>query len=121
MSSQPGDPDLRAQLRALRRLRDPRRRAAAATALLEQLSELERQVSAIRDDAVRRLRQAGGSYGSIATVSGLTRSRVVQLLQRVDGESPDPALPQRNGHRGRPPAGAGLVEDVVEVGLEGGR
>lgn len=70
----------------LRRLRDPGRRAAAATALLEQLARLERDISAVRDDAVKRLRDQGESYGSIAASSGLTRSRVVQLLAR--GQEP---------------------------------
>lgn len=77
---------------ALQRLRDPARRAAAATTLLEQLTELEREISAVRDDAVRRLRESGASYGTIATASGLTRSRVVQLLQRTELSSADPAL-----------------------------
>lgn len=85
--------ELQQRLQALHRLRDPGRRAAAATALLEQLAEVEREVSAVRDDAVRRLRERGESYGSIAAVSGLTRSRVVQLLQRVENGSADPALP----------------------------
>lgn len=85
-------PDVSAALTELRRLRSPARRAAAATTLLEQLTELEREVSAIRDGAVRRLREQGESYGGIASRSGLTRSRVVQLLQRnaVPG-SGDPA------------------------------
>lgn len=79
-------------LRRLRRLRDPGRRAAAATALLEQLAEVERDVSAIRDVAVRRLRDAGESYGGIASRSGLTRTRVVQLLSRSqEDRSDDPA------------------------------
>lgn len=84
---------MQAALLALRRLRDPGRRVAAATALLEQLAELEREVSAVRDEAVRRLREDGESYGSIAAVSGLTRSRVVQLVQRSQSGSADPALP----------------------------
>lgn len=81
-------------LRRLRRLRNPARRAAAATCLLESLARLEREVSAIRDDAVRALRDSGGSYGEIAARSGLTRSRVVQLVQR--GQAPaslDPPAP----------------------------
>lgn len=79
-------------LRQLRRMRAPSRRAAAATALLEQLTQLEREVSAVRDDAVRRLREQGESYGAIAARSGLTRSRVVQLLARgQEGGSADPA------------------------------
>lgn len=87
-------PDVDEALRRLRRLRDPGRRAAAATALLEQLGQLEREVSAIRDDAVRRLRESGESYGGIASRSGLTRTRVVQLLQRgQDVPSGDPAAP----------------------------
>lgn len=85
--------ELERQLLALRRLRSPGRRAASATALLEQLAEVEREVSAIRDDAIRRLRAQGESYGSIAAASGLTRSRVVQLLRRVENGSPDPAVP----------------------------
>lgn len=75
---------------ALRRLRHPGRRAAAATMLLEQLGELELEVSAVRDDAIRRLRESGESYGSIAAASGLARSRVVQLLQRAEGGPSDP-------------------------------
>ena len=84
---------LEAALLDLHRLGDPGRRAAAATALLEQLAQLEREVSELRDEAVRRLREAGESYGSIAAVSGLTRSRVVQLLQRSETSSAEPALP----------------------------
>ena len=89
----PGIGDIGGQLLVLRRLRSPARRAAAATALLEQLAEIEREVSAVRDEAVRRLREEGESYGSIAAASGLTRSRVVQLLQRVGNASADPAAP----------------------------
>jgi DNA invertase Pin-like site-specific DNA recombinase len=86
--------DVTAALSQLRRLRNPARRAAAATRLLEQLAELEREISAIRDDAVRRLREQGESYGGIASRSGLTRSRVAQLLNRKPVESSgDPALP----------------------------
>lgn len=85
--------DLGRDLSALYRLRHPARRAAAATALLEHLAELEREVSAVRDDALCRLRETGASYGSIAAASGLTRSRVVQLLQRRALDSADPSLP----------------------------
>lgn len=74
--------DVLAALRQLRRLRNPARRAAAATCLLDQLARLEREVSGIRDEAVRALREQGESYGGIAARSGLTRSRVVQLVQR---------------------------------------
>lgn len=84
--------DVAEALRRLRRLRNPGRRAAEATRLLTQLAQLEREVSALRDDAVRRLRESGESYGGIATRSGLTRSRVAQLLARVeDDASEDPA------------------------------
>lgn len=38
-------------------------------------------VQAVRD--LRRLREEGESYGDIAQACGLTRSRVVQLLQRT--------------------------------------
>lgn len=92
MTSAETAPELGGAVRALRRLRNPARRAAAATALLDQLKALELEVSALRDDAIRSLREAGESYGSIAAASGLTRSRVVQLLQRVE-ESADPAAP----------------------------
>ena len=86
--------DPAAALRQLRRLRSPARRAAAATLLLDQISQLEREVSGIRDDAVRRLREQGESYGGIATSSGLTRTRVVQLLTRSSSRSTqtEPAL-----------------------------
>ena len=84
--------DVAEALRRLRRLRNAGRRAAEATRLLERLAQLEREVSAIRDDAVRRLRESGESYGGIAARSGLTRSRVVQLLARAeDDASEDPA------------------------------
>lgn len=91
--ARPG-PELHDALLALRRMRDPRRRVAAATTLLEQLGEVEREVSALRDDAIRRLRAEGHSYGGIASVSGLTRSRIAQLLHRGRPDaSPDPAAP----------------------------
>lgn len=77
------DVDVLAAVRAVRRMRNPARRAAAATVLLDRLSLIEREVSALRDSSVRRLRDDGESYGAIARVSGLTRSRVVQLLQRT--------------------------------------
>lgn len=93
MSSVERAADVARGLAALRRLRHPARRAAAVTVLLEQLGELEREVSAVRDDAICRLRASGESYGSIASTCGLTRSRVVQLLQRVEGSSPDPSVP----------------------------
>lgn len=72
-----------AALRELRRMRSPARRVAAATVLLDRLALLEREVSALRDASVRTLREEGESYGAIAQLSGLTRSRVVQLLQRT--------------------------------------
>ena len=84
MAGEPGATDVGAALLALRRMRNPARRAAAATELLERLAELERQVSRIRDEALCRLREDGESYGAIATTSGLTRSRIVQLLRRTD-------------------------------------
>ena len=82
MSPSAASDDVVDALRRLRRLRNPARRAAAATRLLEQLAGLEREVSLIRDEAVRALREQGESYGEIAARSGLTRSRVVQLVQR---------------------------------------
>lgn len=82
MSPSAASDDVVDALRRLRRLRNPARRAAAATRLLEQLAGLEREVSLIRDEAVRALREQGESYGEIAVRSGLTRSRVVQLVQR---------------------------------------
>ena len=85
--------DPASQLRQLRRLRSPARRAAAATLLLEQIAQLEREVSAIRDEAVRQLREQGESYGGIAARSGLTRSRVVQLLSRSSPQPPSTAEP----------------------------
>lgn len=89
-----GSDDVVEALRRLRRLRNPARRAAAATCLLEQLAGLEREVSLIRDEAVRALRDQGESYGGIAARSGLTRSRVVQLVQRgKPTTSLDPAPP----------------------------
>lgn len=87
-------PDLDASVRALLRLRSPARQAATATALLEHLAQLERQVSSIRDEALRRLRDEGASYGSLASLSGVTRARVAQLLRRTDdADSADPAAP----------------------------
>ena len=89
--------ELDRRVEALRRLESPEQRAATATALLERLADVEREVSAIRDAAVRHLRAGGQSYGSIAAAVGLTRSRVVQLVQRTDGLadglSGDPAAP----------------------------
>lgn len=67
----------------LARLRNPQRQAALATVLLLQIAVLEQQVSAIRDAAVRRMREQGDSYGAIAAATGITRSRVVQILQRT--------------------------------------
>ena len=79
-----GSADVSSALLALRRMRNPTRRVAAATDLLERLAALEREVSRIRDDALCRLREDGESYGAIASASGLTRSRIVQLLRRTD-------------------------------------
>ena len=94
MSPDAASDDVVEALRRLRRLRNPARRAAAATCLLEQLARLEREVSLIRDEAVRALRDQGESYGGIAARSGLTRSRVVQLVQRGQpASSLDPRLP----------------------------
>ena len=92
----PAEPprELGQAIRQLRRLRHPGRQAAAATRLLDQLLLLQREVSALRDAAVRRMRDDGASYGDIALASGLTRSRIVQLLQRtqsVPHQRPGPA------------------------------
>lgn len=84
MAGQARATDLPAALLALRRMRNPSRRVAAATDLLERLTGLEREVSRIRDEAICRLREDGESYGAIAAASGLTRSRIVQLLHRAD-------------------------------------
>jgi hypothetical protein len=68
---------------ALRRARDPRRRLSLATQLLELLGAIESAVSAIRDDAVSQLRSAGASYGEIAELAGVNRSRAAQLAHRT--------------------------------------
>lgn len=93
----PGPQDMGAALARLRGLTDPAERAAAATALLEQLAGVERDVSGIRDEAVRVLRAGGASYGRIAASSGLTRSRVVQLLQRGEDDGDAAAAEQSAG------------------------
>ena len=68
---------------ALTRTRDPKRRLLLATQLLDQLGALEQAVSAMRDDAVSVLREAGASYAEIAELAGVNRSRVAQLAQRT--------------------------------------
>jgi hypothetical protein len=68
---------------ALRRARDPRRRLALATQLLDLLGALERVVSGVRDDAVSALRSDGASHAEIAQLAGVNRSRAAQLAQRT--------------------------------------
>lgn len=68
---------------ALMRTRDPKRRLLLATQLLDQLGEMEKSVSGVRDDAVAALRAAGASYAEIAELAGVNRSRVAQLAQRT--------------------------------------
>jgi DNA-binding CsgD family transcriptional regulator len=92
------DPDaLAAELAELRQMRGPTRQAAAATSLLSRLALVEYEVSAIRDEAIRRLRADGQTYAQIAEISGLTRARVAQLLRRAEQPgSVRTAPPQRS-------------------------
>lgn len=75
------------QLRALRATRDPRQRVALATELLEDLRVVELRVSELRDAAIVRLHDLGASYQEIATVAGLTRGRVAQVIQRCRNDA----------------------------------
>lgn len=68
---------------ALRAEPDPAKRAALATQALTALALLESEVSAVRDSALRELRQTGASYAQIADLAGLTRGRVAQVLRRT--------------------------------------
>lgn len=69
-------------LDALRAEPDPATRAALATRALTAVTVLASDVSAIRDSALRELRETGASYAQIADVAGLTRGRVAQVLRR---------------------------------------
>lgn len=76
--------DLAAKYATLRRTRDPRRRLALATEVLDALTELQRSVSSMRDDAVFTMRSAGASHAEIAAAAGVNRSRAAQLAQRTN-------------------------------------
>jgi hypothetical protein len=82
--------DVRALVAALGRVRSPRSRLIAATALLESLRGAERMVLRVRDQAVCALAQAGTSYAQLGELAGLTRGRVAQIVQ-------DLAAPQARG------------------------
>lgn len=46
------------------------------------------EASGRRIDAIIRMRGSGMSYGQIATLTGLSRSRVQQLVERANAETP---------------------------------
>ena len=81
--SSDGGAEVETLLRELSRTRDPWRRVALSTELVELLRVLEESVSEARDAAIAQLRDRGASYGEIAAVANLTRARVAQLLSRV--------------------------------------
>lgn len=67
---------------SLRALADPAARAALATEALTALAALIKEVSLVRDEALRTLRATGASYADLAALTGLTRGRVAQVLRR---------------------------------------
>ena len=77
--------DLATKYATLRRTRDPRRRLLLATQLLDALTELQRSVSSMRDEAVFAMRSEGASHAEIAQAAGVNRSRAAQLAQRTNG------------------------------------
>jgi len=80
-----GTEQLAPLLADLDRLEEPAEIAAQAIRVLEVMRELERQVCAVRDEAVVGLHRSGLSLQGVADVTGLSRGRVHQIVQRERG------------------------------------
>jgi DNA invertase Pin-like site-specific DNA recombinase len=65
-------------------------RAAKAQDALVRARVFDRDVTRIRDDALRAMRADGMSYGQISTLTGVNRSTVISATRTVDvGNSVD--------------------------------
>jgi hypothetical protein len=61
---------------------DIEERARQASALVEHFSRMATNAGDIRADCLIEMREAGRSYGDIASVIGLSRARASQLVQK---------------------------------------
>jgi len=78
---------LDATLRALERQPGAETTAALSTRALALCTDLQAALADARDDAIVRLSEAGWSLQDVATLVGLTRGRVHQILLRRRGAS----------------------------------
>lgn len=72
---------LAAEVTRLRRIADPHDRAGEVTELFAGLDTYLDQVSAVRAEALVELHEQGWTYGGLAELTGLTRSRVGRICQ----------------------------------------
>lgn len=61
---------------------DLEERARQASILVEHYTRMASSSGEIRADCLIEMREAGRSYGDIASVIGVSRARVAQLLQK---------------------------------------
>jgi DNA-directed RNA polymerase sigma subunit (sigma70/sigma32) len=76
---------LQALAAELHALKDPAAVAVRSIELLHVVRELEQQVCDVRDDALVALHQQPRSLQDIAALTGLSRGRVHQIIQRRTG------------------------------------
>ena len=68
---------------------------------LERLSTICRELQVLydmRDDMTRDLRQAGTSVATLCDITGLTRARIYQLLEKGEEYDHDTASPGNQAH-----------------------
>jgi hypothetical protein len=63
-------------------IKDPKIRARQASILVEHYLRLAQNAGDARSDALVELRDAGATYGDLAEVTGLSRARMAQIVQK---------------------------------------
>jgi transcriptional regulator with XRE-family HTH domain len=85
MANQFGD-----QLRELKKIKNLKEQSVAATKFLNDLQEASVIAKGIRQNAVLKLLKVGATFGDIAKLLGVNRSRAYQIAQGVS--SPPPSI-----------------------------
>jgi hypothetical protein len=63
-------------------IKDPKQRAKQASKLVEHYMRLAGNAGDARSDALVELKDAGSSYGDLADLTGLSRARILQIVQK---------------------------------------
>lgn len=63
-------------------IKDVEERARQASMLVDHFSRMANSAGEVRSDCLIEMREAGRSYGDLASVIGVSRARALQLVQK---------------------------------------